>query len=61
MLREHFRCMPEIIQFSNDLCYAPNGTPLDPLRTYPENRLEPLVLRHVAAGYRVGNAQIGIR
>ena len=20
-LREHFRCMPEIIGFSNDLCY----------------------------------------
>ncbi|MDP2285012.1 MAG: hypothetical protein Q8L06_12790, partial [Pseudohongiella sp.] len=31
VLREHFRCMPEIIQFSNDLCYASNGTPLDPL------------------------------
>jgi hypothetical protein len=24
VLREHFRCMPEIIQFSNDLCYASN-------------------------------------
>jgi hypothetical protein len=34
VLREHFRCMPEIIQFSNDLCYASNGTPLDPLRAY---------------------------
>jgi hypothetical protein len=22
-LREHFRCMPEIIRFSNDLCYVP--------------------------------------
>ena len=39
VLREHFRCMPEIIQFSNDLCYANNGTPLDPLRAYPANRL----------------------
>ena len=57
VLREHFRCMPEIIQFSNDLCYARNGTPLDPLRTYPENRLEPLVVRHVEDGYRVGSAQ----
>jgi hypothetical protein len=28
VLREHFRCMPEIIQFSNDLCYANNGTHL---------------------------------
>lgn len=51
VLREHFRCMPEIIQFSNDLCYANNGTPLDPLRTYPANRLKPLVVRPVADGY----------
>ena len=57
VLREHFRCMPEIIQFSNDLCYASSGTPLDPLRAYPANRLQPLVLRHVAEGYRVGGAQ----
>jgi very-short-patch-repair endonuclease len=57
VLREHFRCMPEIIQFSNDLCYANNGTPLDPLRAYPANRLKPLVVRHVADGYRTGSAQ----
>ncbi len=57
VLREHFRCMPEIIQFSNDLCYASNGTPLDPLRAYPANRLQPLVLRHVADGYRIGSSQ----
>ncbi|MGB5147006.1 MAG: AAA domain-containing protein [Porticoccaceae bacterium] len=57
VLREHFRCMPEIIQFSNDLCYASSGTPLDPLRAYPANRLEPLVLRHVTDGYRKGSTQ----
>ena len=57
VLREHFRCMPEIIQFSNDLCYASNGTPLDPLRAYPANRLMPLVLRHVPDGYRTGSVQ----
>lgn len=57
VLREHFRCMPEIIQFSNDLCYASNGTPLDPLRAYPANRLQPLVLRHIADGYRTGSSQ----
>ncbi|MDB4632866.1 AAA domain-containing protein, partial [bacterium] len=45
VLREHFRCMPEIIQFSNDLCYAPSSTPLDPLRNYPPDRLDPLVRR----------------
>jgi very-short-patch-repair endonuclease len=57
VLREHFRCMPEIIQFSNDLCYANNGTPLDPLRAYPANRLKPLVVRHVPDGYRTGSSQ----
>lgn len=57
VLREHFRCMPEIIQFSNDLCYANNGTPLDPLRAYPANRLQPLVVRHVPEGYRTGSSQ----
>lgn len=57
VLREHFRCMPEIIQFSNDLCYASNGTPLDPLRAYPANRLKPIVLRHVPDGYRTGTSQ----
>jgi very-short-patch-repair endonuclease len=57
VLREHFRCMPEIIQFSNDLCYANNGTPLDPLRAYPANRLHPLVVRHVPDGYRTGSSQ----
>ena len=57
VLREHFRCMPEIIQFSNDLCYAPNGTPLDPLRTYSAQRLRPLNLRHVPEGYRTGSVQ----
>lgn len=56
VLREHFRCMPEIIQFSNELCYESNGTPLDPLRAYPANRLEPLVLRHVSDGYRQGSS-----
>jgi very-short-patch-repair endonuclease len=57
VLREHFRCMPEIIQFSNDLCYASHGTPLDPLRAYPANRLKPLVVRHVPEGYRTGSTQ----
>lgn len=57
VLREHFRCMPEIIQFSNDLCYASNGTPLDPLRADSSVQLAPLVVRHVADGYREGGPQ----
>ncbi len=51
-LREHFRCMPEIIRFSNDLCY--HTGPLIPLRRYPPNRIEPLKAIHVSSGYREG-------
>ncbi|UXI81809.1 AAA domain-containing protein [Streptomyces vinaceusdrappus] len=39
MLKEHFRCMPEIISFSNELCY--NGR-LQPLRQYGADRLPPV-------------------
>ncbi len=54
-LREHFRCMPEIIRFSNDLCYR--DTPLIPLRQYPPDRLEPLQTRFVRDGFREGRGQ----
>ena len=53
-LREHFRCMPEIIRFSNDLCYQ--DEPLLPLRQYAANRLEPIVVRHVPMGMREGGS-----
>ena len=54
-LREHFRCMPEIIQFSNNLSYQ--GEPLIPLRQYGAGRLEPTVVtRHVDGGYQTGTA-----
>jgi very-short-patch-repair endonuclease/transcription elongation GreA/GreB family factor len=44
MLREHFRCMPEIIGFSNDLCYRGQ---LVPLRQYGADRLPPLRTTYV--------------
>ncbi|MBU4350438.1 AAA family ATPase, partial [bacterium] len=53
VLLEHFRCMPEIIRFSNDLCYQ--TSPLIPLRQYPPQRLEPLKVVHVPNGYREGS------
>ncbi len=53
-LREHFRCMPEIIRFSNDLCYS--NEPLIPLRQYGSDRLEPLKRFYVEKGFREGNA-----
>ena len=49
-LREHFRCVPEIIRFSNELCYS--DAPLIPLRQPPsgEKRLTPLVSAFVKNG-----------
>ncbi len=52
-LREHFRCMPEIIEFSNQLCYA-SHTPLYPLRTYSKKRLDPLKNTFCDTGYTEG-------
>ncbi len=55
-LREHFRCMPEIIQFSNNLSYQ--HEPLIPLRQYGSGRLKPVVQSiHVSSGYRKGQTQ----
>lgn len=52
-LREHFRCMPEIIRFSNDLCYYDN--PLKPLRQYSPDRLIPINHVSVQDGRREGS------
>lgn len=54
-LREHFRCVPEIIRFSNDLCYT--DAPLTPLRQPPPNRLPPLKAKFVRAGACEGERQ----
>ena len=56
-LREHFRCMPEIIQYSNKLCYG--HEPLIPLRQYGADRLEPVVTAvHVHDGYVEGERNL---
>lgn len=50
-LREHFRCMPEIIAFSNRLCYQ--DQPLVPLRQFGSNRLTPVLHpNYVSGGYQ---------
>ncbi len=54
-LREHFRCVPEIIRFSNDLCYT--DAPLIPLRQAPPNRLSPLRTTFVNEGSCEGEGQ----
>lgn len=53
-LREHFRCMPEIIQFSNNLSYTTE--PLIPLRQYGSDRLKPIRTVFVKDGYRKGSS-----
>ncbi|MEW2220788.1 AAA domain-containing protein [Streptomyces sp. NPDC006990] len=52
MLKEHFRCMPEIISFSNELCY---NNQLQPLRQYGAERLPPVRTVHVEGGEAVGS------
>lgn len=47
-LTEHFRCMPEIIEFSNREVYAPQHRRLEPLRQFGAGRLPPLVSTFVA-------------
>jgi len=54
VLREHFRCMPEIIEFSNRHFYAPDGKGLYPLKQYSEKRLEPLVTVFCQNGFTEG-------
>lgn len=57
-LREHFRCVPEIIRFSNDICYS--SDPLIPMRQAPPDRLPPLVSIFVKDASCTGEGQ-GIR
>ncbi len=55
VLKEHFRCVPEIIDFSNKLCYRDDsGTPqLIPLRKIGGHELHPpLRTTFVSSGFR---------
>jgi len=57
MLKEHFRCIPEIIEFSNRLCYDRKILPLR--NPPPDERLEPVLERvFVEGGYREGGSDI---
>ena len=57
VLHEHFRCMPEIIEFCNVNFYAPEGHSLYPLKQYSENRIEPLKSVFCQNGYVEGTYQ----
>lgn len=59
MLKEHFRCMPEIIGFSNRIAYDYN---IKPLRdTTSENRLIPSVVSYRINGEREGVKKINFK
>ena len=50
-LQEHFRCMPEIIAFSNKICYQDQR--LIPLRQFGSDRLTPVLhTNYVSGGYQ---------
>ena len=54
-LREHFRCMPEIIQFCNNLCYS--QSPLLPLKQFGAGRLCPTIATvYIRNGYQKGTS-----
>ena len=52
ILQEHFRSVPEIISFSNNLCY---GNRLIPLRQPESDRLPPLKRFYIDDGFREGS------
>lgn len=54
-LREHFRCVPEIINWSSTQFYSVNGAPgLIALRERRADDLRPLITRHIPGGYTEG-------
>jgi very-short-patch-repair endonuclease len=50
-LKEHFRCVPEIIQFSNSLCY---NYSIKPLRESASTVLKPALVSHRVVGFSDG-------
>src|SRR5690606_22364348 len=55
LLTEHRRCVPEIIGFSNQIAYEPEGIRLVPVRQYGAERLDPIKPVFVRDGYTRGN------
>lgn len=51
-LREHFRCMPEIIEWSSHMFYR--DQPLIPLRQFGADRLDPIKVEYVPGAFTEG-------
>ncbi len=59
LLKEHFRCVPEIIGFSNELCYSNEIIPLR--RIEDKEKVGPfIVTSKVIDGYRDGSKSLNI-
>ncbi|WP_186525915.1 AAA domain-containing protein [Leekyejoonella antrihumi] len=56
-LREHRRCVPEIIGFSNRIAYEPDGVRLLPVRQFGADRLEPIRQVFLADAYQEGQSR----
>ena len=54
-LREHFRCVPEIIQFSNELSY---NLTIQSLREPHSSPIKPALVSHRVYGLRHGNSKV---
>jgi very-short-patch-repair endonuclease len=55
-LLEHRRCVPEIIGFSNQIAYEPDGVRLIPVRQFGADRLEPIRPVFVRDGFQKGSS-----
>jgi very-short-patch-repair endonuclease len=53
-LVEHRRCVPEIIEFSNQIAYEPDGIRLVPVRQFGADRLDPIQPVFLEDGYQRG-------
>lgn len=53
-LEEHRRCVPEIIEFSNQNFYRPNNIDLKPVREVQLGRLAPFRITHTPNGFEDG-------
>ena len=54
-LKEHFRCVPEIIQFSNHLSYEDK---IKPLRESASTPIKPALVAHRVNGSKIGKKNL---
>lgn len=57
-LEEHRRCVPEIIEFSNELVYRPNKIELKPVRAIEADRLAPFRITRTPNAFETGKNKV---